>query len=52
MCGILGLFSNKIDTNRFHKSLEVMGHRGPDDCGVDRLTPDLILDIKDYLFKI
>ena len=23
-----------------------MGHRGPDDCGVDRLTPDLIFGHK------
>jgi asparagine synthase (glutamine-hydrolysing) len=46
MCGILGVFSKKIDTDRFSRSLELMNHRGPDDNGIFNLSQDLLFGHK------
>ena len=40
MCGIVGMFSSKIDDYKrdlFNKSMMKLNHRGPDDQGIDEL---------------
>ncbi len=45
MCGILGAIP-KIDENPFHKALDTLTHRGPDDTGIWKSGDEIILGHK------